>query len=402
MQVSSASAVRVPITMNRSRPVRVAYDAQAFLSPNGGTGKGVQLRNLLGPFANTFLGFASKGKNYAEHALIQGGIGGYRVWQQLSLPVFLRRWKVDYFLAPYNTAPLLIPRHTKLILVLHDAICLDDYVGQDLRGHIDHIYRHLLATKAVSRAHTVLTVSEYSRQQILERFPEAQVQVIPCSIASSWFDPDSRKNIEERDNYILMVTASVPHKNASGGLRGYARYVAAVGASSAARLRIVGLSNAKERFAREARELGVGELVDFEPYVTDAELKVLYRRARMLLFPSFMEGFGIPVLEAMASGTPVALSNAGSLPEVGGDAAIYFEPRDIEAMGAALTKVLSDREMQQRMMEAGLRQAQRFHPDAVQREVEVFWQGLASELSGDQAPIFFSAERETAAVESPR
>ena len=392
--------------MSRSQSIRVAYDAQAFLSPNGGTGKGVQLRNLLGPFANTFLGFATKGKNYAEHALIQGGIGGYRVWQQLSLPVMLHRWKADYFLAPYNTAPLLIPKRTKLILVLHDAICLGDYVGNDLRGQVDHAYRQLLVKKAVSRAHTVLTVSEYSKQQILDRYPEARVRVIPCSIASSWFEADARKKIEDRENYIFMVTASVPHKNASGALRGYARYVASVGASGgespAARLRVVGLSNAKEKFAREARDLGVESLVDFEPYVTDAELRDLYRRARAVLFPSFMEGFGIPALEAMASGTPVVLSNAGSLPEVGGDAAIYFDPRDVEGMGLALTRVLSDPQMQHRMMEAGLQQAQRFHPDAVQREVQEFWKDVAGKRNGDQAPNFFSLDQEGAVVEERR
>jgi len=392
--------------MSRSQSIRVAYDAQAFLSPNGGTGKGVQLRNLLGPFANTFLGFATKGKNYAEHALIQGGIGGYRVWQQLSLPVMLHRWKADYFLAPYNTAPLLIPKRTKLILVLHDAICLGDYVGNDLRGQVDHAYRQLLVKKAVSRAHTVLTVSEYSKRQILDRYPEARVRVIPCSIAASWFDADARKKIEDRENYIFMVTASVPHKNASGALRGYARYVASVhasgSASPAARLRVVGLSNAKEKFAREARNLGVESLVDFEPYVTDAELRDLYRRARAVLFPSFMEGFGIPALEAMASGTPVVLSNAGSLPEVGGDAAIYFDPRDVEGMGSALTRVLGDPRMQHRMMEAGLQQAQRFHPDAVQREVQEFWKEVAGKRNGDQAPNFFSLDQEGAVVEERR
>lgn len=388
--------------MNRSQPVRVAYDAQAFLSPNGGTGKGVQLRNLLGPFANTFLGFATKGKNYAEHSLIQGGIGGYRVWQQLSLPVLIHQWKADYFLAPYNTAPLLIPKRTKLILVLHDAICLGDYVGKDLRGRMDHNYRQLLVNKAVSRAHTVLTVSKYSRRQILDRFPNANVRVIPCSIDSSWFSEDSRKTIEERDNYIFMVTASVPHKNASGALRGYANYVASTGVSNAARLRIAGLSNATEKFAREAKELGVESLVDFEPYVTDAELRDLYRRARVALFPSFMEGFGIPALEAMASGTPLVLSNAGSLPEVGGDAAVYFDPRDVEGMGSALTRVLSDPQMQHRMMEAGIQQAQRFHPDAIQHEVQEFWKELAGKISGDQTPNFFSIDREATVAEQRR
>jgi glycosyltransferase involved in cell wall biosynthesis len=214
--------------MKQSHPVRVAYDAQAFLSKNGGTGKGIQLRNLLGPFAGTFLGFATKGQNYAEHALIQGGIGGYRVWQQLSLPLFLKRWKADYFLAPYNTAPVVIPSRTKLILVLHDAINVGDYAGSDLRGNIDHAYRRLLVIKAVARAHTVLTVSEYSKQNILARFPNTNVRVIPCSIASSWFDPAGRKSIHERDNYIFMVTASVPHKNASGALRAYSHYVSSV------------------------------------------------------------------------------------------------------------------------------------------------------------------------------
>lgn len=387
-----------PITMKRSDPVRVAYDAQAFLSPNGGTGKGIQLRNLLGPFADTFLGLATKGKNYAGHALTQGGIGGYRVWQQVSLPVLLQKWKADYFLAPYNTAPLLIPSQTKLILVLHDGITMGKYGGTDVRGNVDHAYRRFLVNKAVVRAHVVLTVSEYSKQNIIAHFPDAKVRVIPCSIASSWFDPDGRKSVQERGNYIFMVTASVPHKNTSGALRAYSRYVSSTGASTAARLRIVGLSNAKERFAREAAELRVGQLVDFEPYVTDAELQSLYRGARLVLVPSFMEGFGIPLLEAMASGTPAASSDAGSLPEVGGSAPIYFDPKDTEAMASVLSQVLGDTQLQQRMIEAGLQRAERFHPDAVQHEVEGFWKELASQLCGGETPAFFSFGRNIATL----
>jgi glycosyltransferase involved in cell wall biosynthesis len=379
--------------MKQRRPVRVAYDAQAFLSKNGGTGKGIQLRNLLGPFAGTFLGFATKGQSYAEHALIQGGIGGYRVWQQLSLPVFLKRWKADYFLAPYNTAPFLIPSPTKLVLVLHDAIPVGKYRGSDFRGSVDHAYRRLLVIKAASRAHIVLTVSEYSKQQILARFPKINVRVIPCSISPSWFQADGWNNIQQRENYIFMVTASVPHKNTSGALRAYARYVSSTDRSNAARLRIVGLSNAKEKFVLEAAELGIEQFVDFEPYVTDAELQNLYRRARLVLVPSFMEGFGIPLLEAMASGTPAASSNAGSLPEVGAAAPVYFDPNSVEEMASAISRILSDVEMQQRMMDAGLQRARRFHPDTVQREVEEFWKGLATELSGDESPAFFSLSR---------
>ena len=108
-------------------PLRVAYDAQAFLSPNRGLGKGVQLRSLLGPYLDTFAGFATRGQNYSEQRLIQRGLPRYQLWHQLSLPYQLQRWGADVFLAPYNTAPLFIPKRTKLILVLHDLILLERF-----------------------------------------------------------------------------------------------------------------------------------------------------------------------------------------------------------------------------------------------------------------------------------
>jgi glycosyltransferase involved in cell wall biosynthesis len=94
-----------------------------------------------------------------------------------------------------------------------------------------------------------------------------------------------------------------------------------------------------------------------------------------------MEGFGIPVLEAMASGTPVIASDATSLPEVGGQAAAYFDPTDAGAMAAALKQVLGDRDMQQKMMDQGLTQAKQFHPGTVGLQVQAFWDALSYEAS---------------------
>jgi alpha-1,3-rhamnosyl/mannosyltransferase len=90
-----------------------------------------------------------------------------------------------------------------------------------------------------------------------------------------------------------------------------------------------------------------------------------------------MEGFGIPVLEAMASGTPVIASNATSLPEVGGHAAAYFEPTNMAALAETLFQVLGDQNRQQTMIDLGFAQAQRFHPDIVARRVEIFWGAMA-------------------------
>jgi glycosyltransferase involved in cell wall biosynthesis len=366
-------------SFNQDRyPLRVAYDAQAFLSPNKGTGKGIQLRNLLGPYSDNFTGFATHGQNYSEEILIQGGLSRYQIWQQISLPYLLHKWRAEVFLAPYNTAPLLIPKRTKLILVLHDLILLEPFRAPSLRRRMNNRLRRFLIPKAVSRAHIVLTVSSYSRQQILQRFPSARVEVIPCSIARSWFAGKDVRKLDERENYILAVTGNVPHKNPRRALEGYAAFVAQSDRSVVPHLRLVGVSDSVKEFRRCAEALQIADLVHIEPYLSESQLQDLYRRARAVLVPSLMEGFGIPVLEAMASGTPVIASNSTSLPEVGGPAAAYFDPTDVAAMAATLKRVLGDPNTQQRMIELGLARANEFHPDAVVIQVQTFWDGLAA------------------------
>ena len=127
-----------------------------------------------------------------------------------------------------------------------------------------------------------------------------------------------------------------------------------------------------------AEMLQISDLVHIEPYLTEDQLQDLYRCSRAVLFPSLMEGFGIPVLEAMASGTPVITSNTTSLPEVGGPAANYFDPTDVAGMAAALKQVLDHPDRQQNMIELGLAQANKFHPDSVRLQIQAFWDALAA------------------------
>jgi glycosyltransferase involved in cell wall biosynthesis len=369
---------RVQSSNRPSYPLRVAYDAQAFLSPNRGLGKGVQLRSLLGPYLDTFVGFATRGQNYSEQRLIQRGLPRYQLWQQLSLPYQLQQWGADVFLAPYNTAPLFIPKRTKLILVLHDLILLERFRVPNLRKWMNNEFRRLLIPRAVSQAHTVLTVSSYSKQQIVQHFPSAHVLVIPCTIARSWFVGKHVRTFAERDNCILAVTGDVPHKNPQRALEGYAAFVAQSDRSAVPHLRVVGMSGSVQKFRRWAQMLQVSDLVHIEPYLTEDQLQDLYRRSRAVLFPSLMEGFGIPVLEAMASGTPVITSNTTSLPEVGGPAANYFDPTDVAGIATALKHVLDHPGRQQNMIELGLTQANKFHPESVRLQIHAFWDLLAA------------------------
>jgi glycosyltransferase involved in cell wall biosynthesis len=352
----------------------VGYDGQAFLTQNGGTGKGAQLRTLLGPFIRQFTGFASTDPNYGDIPLIQEGLAGYNLWQQISLPGLLRRHKIDVFLAPSNTAPLRMPPKTKLVLVLHDMIIMKNYQKQEMRARLLDGYRRRLIPASVARAEIVLTVSEHTRRKILEAFPKANVRVISCTVQQQWFSP---RALTGRPGHVLMVTSSAPHKNAKAAIDAFLLYARRAG-SNARPLKIVGLANHADRYTPVLRASGMESLVDFLPFIDEEQLRGMYQQAAVLFFPSLDEGFGIPVLEAMATGTPVLTSRAASMPEVAGEAACYFDPSSVEDMASSLERVLSDVVLCERMAHQGLRRAQSFHPDLVQEKVGQFWKEIAN------------------------
>jgi glycosyltransferase involved in cell wall biosynthesis len=353
--------------------LRVGYDAQTFLCSNGGLGKGLQLRNLLGRHIESFAGFASTVPNRSGMKLIQEGAYRHRIWQQVSLPNSLRRHKIDLFLAPENTAPFWLPSSVRLILVLHDTIPLQGFRQRDLKPRLMDTYLRRQIPASVSRAEVILTVSEYSRSEILRVFPDAQVRVIPCTIPEIWFDPAP---IEAREDFLLMVTSSAPHKNAAGAIAGYAQYARLAG-NSPAPIKVVGLSGEVELYRSLLDKLGIADLVSFMPFLAEAELRSLYRKARAVLVPSFAEGFGIPLLEAMATGTPVLTSSVTSLPEVGGPAPFYFDPCNPADIGSAVAAVMTDSSLQRSMASLGLQRAQDFHPSVVSKLVDDFWREVA-------------------------
>ncbi len=360
--------------------LKVGYDAQAFLSANGGTGKGVQLRNLVEPCLDSFVGFASANPNSSAMPFVQEGFASYTLWQQFSLPASLRRHHIDLFLAPYNVAPFYLHRSIDLILVLHDTILLKGFRKPDFRGRFMDLYRRVQIPPSVARARCVLTVSEHSRAEILRAFPRAHVRVIPCTIPASWF---SAPALEARAGNVLMVTSSAPHKNALGGLKGYAEYALRAG-RNARPLKIVGLSQQEPLYRETLASYGVAQLVTFLPFLSDQALLKAYQDAGALLFPSFAEGFGIPALEAMATGTPVIAARAASLPEVGGDAGDYFDPNDPDSIADALEGVLYDRAHSLEMSRKGLQRSLAYHPDLVKQQVISFWEEVAG-ISGTRA-----------------
>lgn len=350
---------------------RVAYDARLAIGQYRGMGR--FLRALISGHETQFVGMCASGEADFSENMISSGFRSYPLWEQLSLPRLIARNQIDVFLAPYNTAPLRLPRPVKLVLVIHDLIYLEPLPpSTSMYQNMGRAYRRIVVPKAVQRADVILTVSHYTKRQVVTRLGvnEAKIRVIPNSLTESWFATDTGL---DRDDYIFILAGEAPSKNLSRAIVAFARFREMTG-DKRRRLKIGGV---KQRFhaiySSLARRHAVLDCVDFLGYENDEKIRDLYRRAEIFLMPSLMEGFGIPVLEAMASGVPVLASSTSCLPEVAGSAARYFDPTSVEDIAAAIRDVAGNTELQKQMRSRGIQQALKFHPKLVNQTIQEFW-----------------------------
>ena len=365
----------------KAYPLKVAYDAKAFIDADHGAGKGAQLRTLIGKLGQSFVGLAPSGRSQTLLPMIQRGTPRYLLWQQTTLPRLLSEMKPDIFLAPYNTAPLIIPPRTKLLSVIHDLILLETLVDAPINRRVRDTYRALLLRQTARRSSLILTVSEFTANQIRKRYPRSNLRVIPCTVGESWYVRDQVIPPKHSGSYILIVTSNVAHKNVPRALKAFARY-RSLDPQSQIQLRMVGVSTSAGYFEDMAQRLGIRDAIVIEPFLNEAELQQMYRHALCVFVPSQMEGFGIPVLEAMSSGTPLVCSHAWSLPEVGGSVPLYFNPTDVEEMAQCLFRVCTDGALRARLIEDGMKRAEVFHPTRILAEVDAFWDQLPELYAG--------------------
>jgi glycosyltransferase involved in cell wall biosynthesis len=359
-------------------PLKVVYDAKAFTDADRGGGKGKYLLGLLHDHVEEFTGALRDTNIDCVYPIISRGNAPYLAWQQTSLPRILFKTKPDVFLAPYNTAPFFIPSKTKLVSIIHDLILLEPPKHPKLLSRTKERYRGFLQLSTMKRSDVIVTVSNFTGDAIRRLCPEARIYVIPNTISLSWFDlpKDEPKG---QPPFILMVTSNVPHKNLTRGLEAFARYKQM--SPSQTIFKLVGVSSSRESLLHQATSLGIAGAVQIEGFLTDTELQCLYRQATCVLLPSLMEGFGIPVLEAMASGTPLISSNTWALPEVGGDAPLYVDPTNVDEMARALHRVCSDAALQDYLKVKGLARAAAYHPEKVTGQAKQFWDELPTLLA---------------------
>lgn len=265
-----------------------------------------------------------------------------------TLPRLCRRWQADILHVTY-VAPFVSP--ARLAVSVHD-VSFKRY--PDFFSARDRLLFALLLPWTLRRAGAVLTISEHARQEIMAGFPYVADRVVSVPLApGSQFRPirdpsllaAARARYGLTEPFWLMVGNLQPRKNVRRVVRALALADDSA-ANRACQLVIVGQAQwrASDVYA-EVEQLGLQERVIFTGYVPDEDLVLLYNAAAAFLYPSLYEGFGLPILEAMACGAPVVCSNVASMPEVAGDAALLIDPTDAEALAMALRRLATEPEL---------------------------------------------------------
>jgi len=369
--------------------VRIAIDARKLHD----FGIGTYIRNLLRQLARldrdtefTLLcapedraSLASLGENFRP---VVETAPSYSVSEQLKVPIAVGRAGVTLFHAPHYVLPPLVA--CRSVVTIHDCIHL--MFPQYLPNRLAYGYARSSIALAARRATRVLTVSESSKRDILR-----YVDIPPEKIDVIYNAYDERFGVEPReeevvrlreryqltDEFVLYAGNVKPHKNLERLIEAF-NLVRKRGLDH---LKLVLIGDEISKYASLRRAVHRHQLhkyVRFIGYLPEETLAVMYRLAGVFVFPSLYEGFGLPPLEAMASGTPVVTSNLSSLPEVAGDAALLVDPYDAAAIADGIHAVLTNERLRASLRRKGLARASEFSWEASVRRVREIYAEVAA------------------------
>lgn len=302
----------------------------------------------------------------------------YSPREQLQWPLLIRQEGVRLFHSPYVTMPLASP--VKSVITVHDVILErhPEFVPPSWQGRL---YR-FAAGMAIRRSSAILTVSSHSQLELDRVYPAARGKsTVLYSGVDATFQPDFSSGQSEQvrrryrlpDRFILALGTGRPHKNIETLLDAFARlpdrslFLVAAGPFD---------TRFPDELQRRAERLGVVDRLIRPGLVREGDLATLYALATVFVFPSIVEGFGLPVIEAMACGTPVITSSTSAMPEAAGDAGVLVEPTNVASMATAIQRVVGDEPLRARMREKGLAQAARFTWDQAARVAIDVYRGL--------------------------
>ncbi len=338
------------------------------------SGIGTYTKQLIAALSNSFELIIMGNKtllqsnyNLKNISVIQYGSSIYSIREQFELPNKIPR--CDIFISPHYNIPLLPVKAKKRIVIIHDVYHLAFYSTLSIK---QKLYAKTLINSAVKICDSVVTVSNFSKSEIIKytHAIESKISVINFGIDTAQFirgnnsdEPQqtlSKYNLPKK--FFLFVGNIKPHKNLYNLLLAFELFL-----KQNRNYKLV-IAGKKEGLITQDNNVfnlinsnkNLKENVLFTGYISYKELSSLYKAADTLVFPSYYEGFGIPPLEAMLAGCPVIASNAASIPEVCGDAALYFDPFDYINICNKMLTIISYSEERKRLVKKGFENCKKF------------------------------------------
>jgi glycosyltransferase involved in cell wall biosynthesis len=308
------------------------------------------------------------------------------LWHRARVPLFVEAFigPVDVFYSPDFLLPPTLARRT--LVTVHDLsyVRVPECFPAPLLNYLNNS-----VPRAVNRANVILADAASTQRDVNDvyRVPLEKIKVLYSGVDPR-FNPnvstESQARVRELTHgkpYLLSVSTIQPRKNYVRLIEAFAKIAnSELGiASSQYAIRNTQLVIAGgrgwmfEQVFQTVERLGLQDRVIFPSFFSDDDLSALYAGATLFVYPSLYEGFGLPVVEAMACGVPIVSSNASSLPEVGGDAVLYFDPRNVDAMVDAMQRALSDESLRAQMRAKGFEQVKQFSWDKAARELMHYW-----------------------------
>ena len=291
------------------------------------------------------------------------------VWEQTVLPLFLHWARMDLLYAPMDIAPIFAP--CPVVLAVRNPNPYYEIVFSN-NPKLKFVFQKLLTRLSARRARKVVFVSEYARDTIAPKLgvPKDNCAVVYHGLNHEMFDPDRefgdiplefREKIDELESYLLCVSTVYPHKNYDTLLRAWSLLPEDFRERN--QLVVAGtLIDEKyaDRLFRLAAELGITDQIDFLGRVPYRLVPYLYANASAFVFPSYLETFGHPLVEAMAMGVPIVASTGTCIPEIVCDAASLFDPQNPQELASKVEQVMGDQAWRRTLIDRGKRRASDF------------------------------------------
>ena len=299
------------------------------------------------------------------------------VWEQFWLPVLARGYRVDLLHSPANVAPLFY--RGKSVVHIHD-LCF--VVNPQWYSFTFRTVYNFIIPRLARRASRVITCSNNSKNDLLHfcNLPADKVSLVYWAVDDTFLQrtsDETKVDIAELGDFILYVGSLEPRKNINTLI---ASYVQLRRDNPGLKPKLVLIGGESPLFADVRLRVKdyAGDIV-FKGFIDDETLRAYYSKAALVAYPSLYEGFGLPPLEAMASGTPVVTSDGSSLPEVVGDAAFMVDPRSTEQLTGAMVRLLTDQGLRKKLIDSGRRQVERFNWYRVARNTLAVYYEVARE-----------------------